>query len=64
MIIFGCMAYVFHKEGKMPLYIIAASLAILFQPFVKIVLDKTTWNVVDVVVALFLVLQWYKHKKL
>ena len=53
----------FHKEGKMPLCIIAGSLALLFQPFVKITLDKITWNVIDVLVAIALILLWYKNKE-
>jgi hypothetical protein len=31
-------------------------IAILFNPFVKIALNRQTWNVVDVIVAAFLVL--------
>ena len=31
------------------------SLALLFQPFFKVVLGRTVWNVVDVLVAIFLV---------
>lgn len=63
MIIFGCMAYMFYKEEKMPLCVVAGSLALLFQPFFKIVLDKTLWNVVDVIVAIALVFLWYKNKE-
>ena len=59
MIIFGCMASNFYKNEKMPLCVIAGSLALLFQPFMKIVLGRTLWNVVDVIVAIFLVILWY-----
>lgn len=62
MIIFGCMAYGFYKEEKMPFCIIAGSLALLFQPFVKIVLDRAMWNIIDVVVAIALALLWYKNR--
>ena len=51
MVVFVCMAVSFYKEQKTTLCIIAGSLALLFQPFFKIVLDRTTWNVVDVIVA-------------
>lgn len=61
MILFGCLAFSFYKERKKPLCITAGSLALLFQPFFKIVLDKAMWNVVDVIVAVALVLLWY-HK--
>ena len=57
------MAYMFYKEEKMPLCVVAGSLALLFQPFFKIVLDKTLWNVVDVIVAIALVFLWYKNKE-
>jgi arginine exporter protein ArgO len=30
-------------------------LAILFQPIAKIILSKNTWQIVDVVVAIFLI---------
>jgi len=63
MIIFGCMAYSFYKDEKIPLCVIACSLALLFQPFFKIALGRTMWNVVDVIVAIALVLLWYKNKK-
>ena len=63
MIIFGCMSVLFYREEKIPLCVIAGSLALLFQPFFKIVLGRTIWNVVDVIVAIALVLLWYKKKK-
>ena len=57
------MAYVFYKEEKMPFCIIAGSLALLFQPFVKVVLGRAIWNIVDVIVAIALVVLWYKNRK-
>ena len=36
------------------LFFIYLMLALLFQPFIKIALGRTIWNIVDVVVALFL----------
>ena len=63
MIILGCMAYCYYKEGKMSLCVLAGSLALLFQPLVKITLDRETWNFVDVAVALVLILQWYRNHK-
>ncbi|MGN1264705.1 MAG: DUF6804 family protein [Muribaculaceae bacterium] len=55
MIIFGCMAVNFFILQKTTLCIIAASLAALFQPFAKIALGRTMWNVVDVIVAIALI---------
>ena len=63
MIILGCMAYCYYKEGKMSLCILAGSLALLFQPLVKVSLDRETWNFGDVAVALALILQWYRNHK-
>ena len=63
MIICGCFAYGFYKEEKLTLCIIAGSLALLFQPFIKIALDRVTWNVVDVFVSVALVFLWYKNKE-
>lgn len=62
MIFFVCLAVSFYKERKVPLSIIAGSLALLFQPFFKIVLDRTTWHIVDLVVAIALALLWYVNK--
>lgn len=62
-IILGIMAYNLYVEKMRAMCIVAASIALLFQPFVKIVMDRVTWNIVDVVVALLLVLIWYKKSK-
>lgn len=59
MIIFGCMAFNFYTNEKIPLCVMAGSLALLFQPFFKITLGRVMWNVVDVVVAILLVILWY-----
>ena len=63
MIIFGCMAVLFYRDEKIPLCVLAGSLALLFQPLFKIFLGRSIWNVVDVIVAIALVLLWYKKKK-
>ena len=63
MVVFGCMVLIFYKEGKKPLSVIAGSLALLFQPFFKIVIGKTMWSVVDLIVAVALVLLWYINRK-
>lgn len=63
MIIFGCMTVLFYRDKKIPLCVISGSLALLFQPFFKIALGRIIWNIVDVIVAIALVLLWYKKKK-
>ena len=55
------MAFSFYKNVNISLCVIAGSLALLFQPFFKIVLGRTMWNVIDVIVAIALVALWYKN---
>ncbi len=63
MILFGCMAYSFYKEEKIPLCILFVALALLFQPFIKVALGRTMWNVIDVILAVALFLLWYYNNK-
>ena len=63
MVAFRVMAYRYYTQSKVALTITFASLALLFQPFIKIALGRTIWNVVDVVVAVLLVLLWMKERK-
>lgn len=63
MILFGCMAYSFYKEEKIPLCILFVALALLFQPFMKVALGRTMWNVIDVILAVALVTLWYSNNK-
>lgn len=60
MIAFAIMAYQYYEKEKVPLAIAFGGLALLFQPFLKVVLGRTMWNVVDVVVAVGLVVLWIK----
>lgn len=50
----GCWAYQFYKNNKIPLTIISGAIVILFQPLIKIVLDRTTWNILDIILAVLL----------
>ncbi|GHV32782.1 hypothetical protein FACS1894177_09140 [Bacteroidia bacterium] len=52
---FAILAYLAHKEENQVEMVACISLAILFQPFVKIVLGRTGWNIVDVVVGIALI---------
>lgn len=63
MVAFGVMAYRYYTQSKVALTITFASLALLFQPFIKIALGRTIWNVVDVIVAILLMLLWMKERK-
>lgn len=55
MVFFAYFAYHFFTADKESLAIVFVSLALLFQPFLKIALGRQMWNVVDVVVAAFLI---------
>lgn len=62
MVVFAVMAYRYYEEKKNQWAIVCGALALLFQPFIKVALGKAMWNVVDVVVAIALVLLWYRNK--
>ena len=52
---FGYAAYQENEEGKKELVVVFVILALLFQPFFKIALGRTLWNIVDVVVGIGLI---------
>ena len=60
---FALLAYDAFKEGQQRMAIVYACLALLFQPFFKVVLGRTVWNIVDVVVAIFLVASMFIRGK-
>lgn len=62
-IVFGVLAYKSYKDSNESLMILWISLAILFQPFIKIPLGRTMWNIVDVIVAIVLAIFVAKTKK-
>ena len=60
---FGVMAYRYYQEKKEWLTYTCGTLALLFQPFYKIALGRTVWNIVDVIVAIgLLILFLYEWK--
>ncbi len=63
MVFFVCLAVVFNKEGKTDYAIMSGAVALLFQPFFKIALGRGMWNIIDVIVAVALLILWYKHKQ-
>ena len=63
MVAFGVMAYRHYAQHKTALTITFASLALLFQPFIKIALGRTMWNIIDVIVAILLIILWVKERK-
>ncbi len=64
MIYFGCMAFSLYQGKNQVLRVLAISLVILFQPFFKLAIGRTMWNIVDVIVAIGLILLWYNRKRL
>jgi len=63
MIIFGLMALIYYQEQKEGMAIFFGSMAILFQPIIKISLGRTMWNIVDVVMAIVLLAIWYRNSQ-
>lgn len=51
---FAYLSYEYFKKKRDGLGFIFAALAVLFQPFFKIAIGRTLWNVVDVIVAISL----------
>lgn len=49
---FGFAAYQENEEGRKELAVVFVILALLFQPFFKISLGRTLWNIVDVIVGI------------
>lgn len=50
-VVAGCWAYTFFQQGKTAAGVVSCAILLLFQPFFKIVLDRLTWNVIDVVLS-------------
>ena len=55
MIAFALLAYFSFEQKRNAEVIIYIGLILLFQPFLKVALGRTIWNVVDVVVAVGLI---------
>ena len=62
MVIFAVMAYQYYVKKQEGWAVCFGALALLFQPFFKIALGRVIWNIVDVVVAILLIVIWYKEK--
>ena len=55
LILFSLFAYDYYERKNIPLTIVFTSLAILFQPLLKISLGRQIWNIIDVAVGIFLI---------
>lgn len=63
MIGFVYLAYQANAKKQTQLAFVSICLAILFQPIFKISLGRTLWNIVDVIVGLFLMFNVFYRKK-
>lgn len=52
---FGILAFQANETKSKEMTIIFIGLALLFQPFFKIALGRQIWNIVDVIVSIFLI---------
>jgi hypothetical protein len=59
---FAYLAYSSNEVNKKNEAFVYIGLAILFQPFLKIALGRTIWNVVDLIVGISLILSLYQRK--
>lgn len=60
-VVFGILAFMtYQKRNQIDVEILLyIALALLFQPFAKVALGRTLWNVVDVVVGVGLVVSLF-----
>ena len=63
MAVFAYLAYEYYKVNRVGVCYIFVALALLFQPFFKVALGRTVWNIVDVIVAAFLMVLLLVDKK-
>ena len=61
--VFGYFAYIANQKDNKTEAFVFVALALLFQPFVKIALGRTLWNLVDVIVGVWLVFNVLLNKK-
>jgi hypothetical protein len=59
---FTYLAYLAYNESKQGLAALFIGLAILFQPFYKIALGRELWNIVDVIVGVWLIFTAFYKK--
>lgn len=61
--VFGLYAYHYYESRNKLFFVLYLSLAVLFQPFLKISLGREIWNIVDVIIAGWLLYNSYMLKK-
>lgn len=63
MVVFGVMAYRYWNQEKKVLAVTFGALVLLFQPFFKVAIGRTMWNIVDVILAVGLLVLVFGEKK-
>ena len=64
MVAFGWLAYRYYRRKKSIAMWVFIIFTILFQPIYKIALGRMTWNIVDVLVAIFLVMLYIVERRM
>jgi hypothetical protein len=59
---FALLAYISNQRNQEREVIIYIALALLFQPFIKVALGRSIWNVIDVVVATCLIVSIFAKR--
>lgn len=57
------MTYDYFQNRQKGLYVTCLVLALLFQPILKIPFGREVWNLIDVVVTIFLLWLFFRKKK-
>ena len=63
MVAFALMAVQYHRAKHDVLTVLFGAMALLFQPFAKVALGRSLWNIVDVAVAVLLIGLWTIEQK-
>lgn len=63
MVAFAVMAWSYYEQKREGWAVTFGALALLFQPFVKIALGRTLWNIVDITVAILLIVVFLMDMK-
>jgi hypothetical protein len=61
---FGYLSFISYKKGNQNEMIVYVSLALLFQPYIKVALGKDIWNIIDVIVSIVLIFSIFKNRQL
>ncbi|GGC89326.1 hypothetical protein GCM10011508_15760 [Flavobacterium lutivivi] len=63
MIGFAYLAYSANEQSNKNEVFVYIALAILFQPFIKVALGRTIWNILDLVVGIGLIVSLFQSKR-